>query len=82
MKRIDLAIAQMASLAKKKQLKGQIYTLGLEKPDILYLGKFGTMVPELVQKEALSTKEDIVAKKITFENCKEGGKNTRCVKSV
>ncbi len=81
-KRIDLAIAQMASLAKKKQLKGQIYIFGLEKPDILYLGKFATVVPELVQQEALSTKEDIVAKKITFENCKEGGKNTRCVKSV
>jgi basic membrane protein A and related proteins len=81
-KRMDLAIAYLAELANKNELKGQIYTIGLERPDILTLGKFGDMVPELVQKEALSTKQDIVAKKITFENCKESGKNTRCVKRI
>ncbi|MFQ4146850.1 BMP family protein [Chlorogloeopsis sp. ULAP02] len=81
-KRMDLAIAYLAELANKNQLKGQIYTIGLERPDILSLGKFGDMVPELVKQEALSSKQDIVAKKITFENCKEGGQNTRCVKKT
>jgi basic membrane protein A len=79
-KRMDLAIAYLAELAKQKQLKGQIYTLGLERPDILSLGKFGVMVLEAVKQKALNTKQEIVAKKITFENCKQGGKDTRCVK--
>jgi basic membrane protein A len=79
-KRLDLAIAYLAELAKKKQLKGQIYTIGLEKPDILNLGKFGTMVSEQIKQKALKTKQEIVTKRITFEDCKEGGQETRCVK--
>lgn len=79
-KRIDLAIAFLAQLAKQEQLKGQIYTIGLEQPDILSLGKFGTMVPKPLQQRALNTQQEIVAKKITFEKCQEGGKDTRCVK--
>ncbi|WP_341529601.1 BMP family protein [Nostoc sp. UHCC 0302] len=81
-KRLDIAIAYLAELAKQKQLKGQIYTLGLERPDILFLGKFGTKVPEQVKQKALNTKQEIVGKKITFENCKDGGKDTRCVKKA
>ncbi|MFN6502290.1 MAG: BMP family protein [Nostoc sp. DedQUE01] len=79
-KRLDIAIAYIAELAKQKQLKGQIYTIGLEKPDILFLGKFGATVPEALKQKALNIKQEIVDKKITFENCKEGGKDTRCVK--
>ena len=82
LKRIDLAIAYLAEQAKQGQLKGQIYTLGLERPDILNLGKFGQMVPEGLRQKVLSTKQAIVANKITFENCKEGGKDTRCVKAA
>ncbi|WP_017314440.1 BMP family protein [Mastigocladopsis repens] len=66
-KRMDLAIAYLAELAKQKQLKGQIYSIGLERPDILSLGKFGAMVPETVKQKVLNTKQDIIAKKITFE---------------
>ena len=79
-KRLDLAIAYIAELAKQKQIKGQIYTLGLERPDILFLGKFGATVPEAVQEKALDAKDEIVDKKIIFENCKEAGKDTRCIK--
>ncbi|WP_414571361.1 BMP family protein [Nostoc sp. CCY 9925] len=79
-KRLDIAIAYIAELAKQKQLKGQIYTIGLEKPDILFLGKFGATVPEALKQKALNIKQEIVDKKITFENCKQGGKDTRCVK--
>ncbi|MBW4430929.1 MAG: BMP family protein [Pelatocladus maniniholoensis HA4357-MV3] len=81
-KRMDLAIAYLAELAKQKQLKGQIYTIGLERSDILSLGKFGTMVPEAVKQKTLSTEQEIVAKKITFENCKESGRDTLCVKKA
>lgn len=80
-KRLDLAIAYLAELAQKKELKGEIYTIGLEKSDILYLGKFGVVKPE-VQDKVMKIKQEIVDKKITFESCKEGegGKDTRCVK--
>ncbi|QSJ17431.1 BMP family protein [Nostoc sp. UHCC 0702] len=81
-KRLDLAINYLAELAQRKQLKGQIYTIGLEKPEILYLGKFGTAVPEAVKQKALKTQQEIINKKITFDNCKEGGKNTRCVQKI
>ncbi|MBH8576831.1 BMP family protein [Nostocaceae cyanobacterium CENA369] len=81
-KRIDLAIVYLAELAKQKQLKGQIYSIGLERPDILSLGKFGTIVPEPIKQKALTTKQEIVDKKITFENCKDGGKDTRCMKKA
>ena len=65
-KRMDLAIAYLAELAKQKQLKGQIYTIGLERSDILSLGKFGTMVSETVKQKTLSTEQEIVAKKNHF----------------
>ncbi len=63
-KRIDLAIAYLADLAINQQLKGQIYTISWEKPDILYLGKFGDMVPDAVQKKAKETVQAIVDKTI------------------
>ena len=81
-KRIDLAIAYLADLAVKGNLKGESYTIGLENPEILYLGKFGAMVPKNVEEKALQTKDAILAKKVTFEACKEGGKDTRCVKQA
>ncbi len=63
-KRIDLAIAYIAELAKNHQLKGEIYTLGWEKSDILYLGKFGAMVPEATQKKVKDTVQGIVNRTI------------------
>ncbi|MCC5601849.1 BMP family protein [Nostoc favosum] len=81
-KRLDIAIAYIAELAKQKQLKGQIYSIGLERADILSLGKFGSLVPETVKQNALKVKQEIVDKKITFENCQEAGKDTRCVKKA
>ncbi|MCL1472611.1 BMP family protein [Argonema antarcticum] len=79
-KRIDLAIAYLADLAVKGNLKGEIYTIGFDKPDILYFGKFGAMVPKNVEEKALQTKDAILAKKIMFEPCDENGKYTRCLK--
>ncbi|MFE1748858.1 BMP family protein [Coleofasciculus sp. H7-2] len=81
-KRIDLAIAYLADLAVKGNLKGEIYTIGLENPEILYLGKFGAMVPKNVEEKALQMKDAILAKKVMFEACKQGGKDTRCVKQA
>jgi basic membrane protein A len=81
-KRMDLAIAYLAELAKQKQLKGQIYTIGLERPDILNLGNFNEIVPAAIKQKALNTKQEIVEKKITFENCKDGNKDTRCAKKA
>ncbi|MBV6626262.1 MAG: BMP family protein [Rivularia sp. (in: Bacteria)] len=63
-KRMDLAIAYIAELAKNKQLKGDIYKIGLEKSDILSLGKFGDMVPEDVQKKAMDAKQGILNNQI------------------
>jgi basic membrane protein A len=63
-KRIDLAIAYIAELKTKNELKGQIYTIGWEKPDILYLGKFGEMVPADVKKKAEEAVKGIVDNKI------------------
>ncbi|BCL34615.1 BMP family protein [Nostoc sp. MS1] len=81
-KRLDIAIAYLAELAQQKQLKGQIYSIGLEREDILTLGKFGAGVPEAVKQNALKAKQDIVAKKIYFESCQEAGKSTRCIKKA
>lgn len=63
-KRMDLAIAYIAELAKNKQLKGDIYKIGLENSDILSLGKFGEMVPEDVRQKALDAKQGILDNKI------------------
>ncbi|MBW4580585.1 MAG: BMP family protein [Tildeniella nuda ZEHNDER 1965/U140] len=81
-KRIDLAIGKLADLSSKNELKGQLYSLGLEEPDILYLGKYGTAVPKALQDKVKTTEDAILAKKITFESCSEGGKETRCVKGA
>ncbi|AFY58588.1 putative ABC-type transport system, periplasmic component/surface lipoprotein [Rivularia sp. PCC 7116] len=63
-KRMDLAIAYIAELAQNKQLKGDIYKIGLEKSDILSLGKFGDMVPEDVQKKVMDAKQGILNNQI------------------
>ncbi|MGB6301828.1 MAG: BMP family protein [Rivularia sp. (in: cyanobacteria)] len=63
-KRMDLAIVYVAELAKNKQLKGEIYKIGLEESDILSLGKFGDMVPEDVQEKVLDAKQGIIDNKI------------------
>ena len=65
-KRIDLAIAYLSDLATKQQLTGKIYSFGWEKSDILYLGKFGDMVPKAVQEKAIKTKDAIASHKITI----------------
>ncbi|MFB2974138.1 BMP family protein [Aerosakkonema sp. BLCC-F183] len=81
-KRIDLGIAYLADLAIKGNLKGEIYQIGLENPNILYLGKFGAMVPKDVQQKAMQAKDAILTKKIRFETCQEKGKFTRCLKKA
>ncbi len=81
-KRIDLAIDKLADLAAKNQLQGQLYSLGLEETEILYLGKYGPAVPKPLQDKVKKVEDAIVAKKITFESCTEGGKETRCVKGA
>jgi basic membrane protein A len=63
-KRMDLAVAYITELAKNKQLKGEIFKIGLEKSDILSLGKFGDMVPEDVQKKVMDAKQGILDNKI------------------
>ncbi|WP_421654811.1 BMP family protein [Leptothermofonsia sp. ETS-13] len=81
-KRIDLAIAKLAELTSKNELKGQVYALGLEEAEILYLGQFNAAVPKPLQDKVNTTKDAILARKITFEACTEGGKETRCVKGA
>ncbi len=66
-KRIDLAIVYLAELAKNKQLKGEVYKIGLDKSDILNLGKFNERVPEDIQKKVLETKTQILDNKITID---------------
>lgn len=81
-KRLDLGIVYLAELAKQKKITGQIYTIGLERPVILSLGNFGATVPAALKQKVLATKQAIVDKKIIFEDCKEAGKDTRCVKKL
>ncbi|MEC4818746.1 MAG: BMP family protein [Scytonema sp. PMC 1069.18] len=81
-KHLDVAIAYLTELANQKQLKGEVYRLGLEREDILNLGKFSEVVPESVKQKALTAKQEIITKKISFEDCKDSGKDTRCVKKA
>lgn len=65
-KHLDVAITYLAELVQKKEIKGQVYKLGLERPDILTLGKFSEVVPQAVQKQVLNVKQQIVDKKISL----------------
>ncbi|MGK7885641.1 MAG: BMP family protein [Crocosphaera sp.] len=78
-KRLDLAINYLAELANKKELKGQIYSLGLDYSDILYMGEFNEVISDEMISKINTIKEEIVTKKITFEPCEENGKSTLCV---
>lgn len=79
-KRIDVAIAYLADLAFKNEIKPDIYTIGLDRKDIFYLGQFGEMVPQTVQEQVAQTIQAIASQKIAFEKCQIDGKETRCVK--
>lgn len=77
-----LAIESIAEIAKNGQMKGEIYKIGLDKPDILRLGEFSAVVPEAVKQKAMEVKEAFVTKKITFSECKLNGKDSWCVKGA
>lgn len=81
-KRMDLAIAYLVELAIAKKLQAKIYTIGLERGDILSLGKFGNMVSKDIQQKVLTSQQSIIDRKIIFESCKESDRDTRCVKKV
>jgi len=48
-----LAIETVAEIAKNGQMKGEIYKLGLDKPDILRLGEFSAAVPNATKQKVL-----------------------------
>lgn len=77
-----LAIETVAEIAKSGEMKGQIYKLGLDKPDILRLGAFSAAVPEATQQKALQAKDALAAQKIAFEDCSISGKPSWCVKGA
>lgn len=77
-----LAIESIAEIAKNGQMKGEIYKLGLDKPDILRLGEFSASVPDAVKQKATQAKEALVTKKITFDDCKVSAKDSWCIKGV
>jgi basic membrane protein A and related proteins len=77
-----LAIESIAAIAKDGQMKGKIYTLGLDKPEILSVGSFNAAVPEATQQKVLQAKEALVGQKITFEDCKVSGKASWCLKDA
>lgn len=81
-KRLDLAINYLAELADKNELEGKVYSLGLDYPEILYLGEFNEVVTDKMITEINNVKEEIVTKKITFEPCEEDGKTTLCVNNT
>jgi basic membrane protein A and related proteins len=82
-KRLDLAIEYIAQLSVEQKLEGKIYTIGLEKPDILYLGKMNPNIPEALKTRVKDTESAIASGKISFESCQEGGgKSTRCIKNT
>ncbi|NER27530.1 MAG: BMP family ABC transporter substrate-binding protein [Symploca sp. SIO1C4] len=63
-KRIDLAVAYLAQLQAKGELKGEVYTIGFDQPEILYLGKFGEKIPAEVKEKAMEIKQAIVEQTI------------------
>ncbi|NET49902.1 MAG: BMP family ABC transporter substrate-binding protein [Merismopedia sp. SIO2A8] len=63
-KRIDLAVAYLAQLQAKGELKGEVYTIGFDQPEILYLGEFGDKIPAEVKEKAMEIKQAIVEQTI------------------
>lgn len=77
-----LAIETVAAIAKEGQMKGEVYTLGLDKPAILSVGNFSAAVPEATKQKVLQAKDALVAQKVTFEDCKINGKASWCLKGT
>ncbi|MBC7970666.1 MAG: BMP family protein [Verrucomicrobia bacterium] len=77
-----LAIETVAEIAKNGQMKGEIYKLGLDKPDILRLGEFSAVVPNATKQKVLQAKDALAAQKIAFEDCTISGKASWCLKGA
>ncbi len=77
-----LAIESVAEIAKNGQMKGEVYKLGLDKPDILRLGSFSVLVPATVQQKVTAAKDDLVSQKVVFQDCQVSGKASWCVKGA
>lgn len=76
------ALSSVIELAINKKLEGKVYVIGLENPDVLYLGRFGSMVPKDVQQKAIHTVDALKAGTIAFEDCNVNGKASWCVKNA
>ncbi|NES75277.1 MULTISPECIES: BMP family protein [Okeania] len=74
------AIAYVANLVKNNQVKGEKYILGIENPDITKLGRFNDVLPEEVQQKVEEVQQQMLAGKLKFEDCTEGGRDKVCVK--
>lgn len=79
---IGLAIAYVAELASKNQIKGEKYVLGLEQPEIAHLGRFNPVVPAKVKQKVDNVKGAMLANKLSFEDCKLNDKDTICVQGA
>ncbi|SRR5579883_117660 len=77
-----LAIASIAEIAKNSALKGEIYKLGLDKPDILRVGSYSAIVTDATKQKVATAKDALVTQKLTFEDCKVNGKDSWCLKGA
>jgi basic membrane protein A and related proteins len=76
------AITYVAGLAGSGKIEGKKYVIGLEKPDLVHLGKFNDAVPVAVKQKVEALQKQMLAGKLTFEDSEENGKaSIRVVKS-
>jgi basic membrane protein A len=79
---IGAAITYVAELAGNQKIEGKKYIIGLEKPDIVRLGAFNSIVPADIQNKTDAIAKTMVSGKISFQDCDENGQPSVCVKQV
>lgn len=76
------AVTYVAELAANKTAEGKRYIIGLEKPELVKLGRFNPIVPETAKTKIVSMEKEMLSGKIAFEETEDAGKaSVKVVKS-
>ncbi|MEB3279280.1 MAG: BMP family protein [Lyngbya sp.] len=76
------AIGYVANLVHENQVEPEKYMLGLEHPEIVKLGKFNPIIPDMVKEKVNRIEQSMLTENLTFQDCVEGGEETVCLQET
>ncbi|MBW4661888.1 MAG: BMP family protein [Drouetiella hepatica Uher 2000/2452] len=79
---VGTAIASVVELAQKGEVKNQVYVVGAENPEVLYLGRFSEAVPLPMKQKVTEVEKQFKEGALAFKDCSVDGKESWCLQGA